>query len=114
MTCKPGDVVGLPFPFSDLTSQKRRPVLVLTQADYRGDFIGLAVTSVLTEDNVVSIETADMRDGFLPKKSWIRYDKIFTLSTSTLVRRYGSINEDVYLDVINGLCQYFGCNTNAA
>jgi len=71
--------------------------------------MGLAVTSVLTEGNVVSIEAVDMRDGFLPKKSWIRYDKIFTLSTSTLVRRYGSINEGVFLDVINGLCQYVGC-----
>ena len=28
-----------------------------------------------------------MKDGSLPKKSWIRYDKIFTLSTSTVVRR---------------------------
>lgn len=51
MTFKPGDIVGLPFPFSDLASQKKRPVLVLTQADYRGDFMGLAITSVLTEGN---------------------------------------------------------------
>lgn len=110
MTCKPKDIVGLPFPFSDLVSQKKRPVLVLTQADYRGDFMGLAITSVLTEDNAVSIESRDMRDGLLPKKSWIRYDKIFTLSISTVVRRYGSINEEVFLEVINGLCQYVGCN----
>lgn len=55
MTCNPGDIVGLPFPFSDLASRKKRPVLVLTQADYQGDFMGLAITSVLTEDNAVSI-----------------------------------------------------------
>ena len=110
MTCKPGDIVGLPFPFSDLASRKKRPVLVLTQADYRGDFMGLAITSVLTEDNAVSIESLDMRDGFLPKKNWIRYDKIFTLSTSTVVRRYGSVKEDVFSEIINNLCQYVGCN----
>jgi mRNA interferase MazF len=110
MTFKPGDIVGLPYPFSDLTSRKKRPVLILTRADYRGDFMGLAITSVVTEDNSVSIENSDMKDGFLPKKSWIRYDKIFTLSTSTVVRRYGSIKEDVFSEVINGLCQYIGCN----
>jgi mRNA interferase MazF len=110
MTFKPGDIVGLPYPFSDLTSRKKRPVLILTRADYRGDFMGLAITSVLTEDNSVSIENSDMKDGFLPKKSWIRYDKIFTLSTSTVVRRYGSIKEDVFSEVIKGLCQYIGCN----
>jgi len=110
MICKPGEIVGLPFPFSDLTSKKRRPVLVLTQADYRGDFMGLAVTSVLTGDNAISIESGNMREGFLPKKSWIRYDKIFTLSTSTLVKRYGLIKENLFLEVINGLCEYLGCN----
>ena len=110
MTFKPGDIVGLPYPFSDLTSRKKRPVLILTRADYRGDFMGLAITSVVTEDNSVSIENSDMKDGFLPKNSWIRYDKIFTLSTSTVVRRYGSIKEDVFSEVINGLCQYIGCN----
>lgn len=110
MTCKPGDIVGLPFPFSDLASQKKRPVLVLTQEDDRGDFMGLAITSVLTEDNAICIESSDMRDGLLPKKSWIRYDKIFTLSTSTVVRRYGSIKEDVFSEVVNGLCHYVGCN----
>ncbi|EIM65094.1 MAG: type II toxin-antitoxin system PemK/MazF family toxin [Desulfobacter postgatei] len=109
--CNPGDIVGLPFPFSDLTSRKRRPVLVLTEADFRGDFMGLAITSVLTENNAVIIENPDMKDGSLPKKSWIRYDKIFTLSTSTVVRRYGAINEDVFLEVVNSLCQHVGCNS---
>lgn len=110
MTYKPGDIVGMPFPFSDLASRKKRPVLVLTQADYRGDFMGLAITSVLTEENAVSIESLDVKDGFLPKKSWIRYDKIFTLSTSTVVKRYGSVKEDVFSEIINNLCQYVGCN----
>ncbi len=109
MTCKPGDIVGLPFPFSDLESQKKRPVLVITSADYRGDFMGLAITSVLTENNAVSIELSDMKDGYLPKKSWIRYDKIFTLSTSTVVRCYGSIKKGVFSEVLKGLCQYVGC-----
>jgi 5S rRNA maturation endonuclease (ribonuclease M5) len=59
MTFKPGDIVGLPYPFSDLTSRKKRPVLILTREDYRGDFMGLAITSVLTEDNSVSIETSE-------------------------------------------------------
>ncbi len=41
MTCKPGELVGIPFPYSDLTTKKRRPVLVLTNPDRRGDFMGL-------------------------------------------------------------------------
>ena len=33
MTCKPGELVAIPFPYSDLTTRKRRPVLVMTHPD---------------------------------------------------------------------------------
>ena len=40
-----GDLLLVPFPFSDLSAAKRRPVLALTAADRHGDFIELPVTS---------------------------------------------------------------------
>lgn len=40
-----GDLVLLPFPFTDLSAAKRRPVLAVTAADSYGDFIALPVTS---------------------------------------------------------------------
>jgi len=39
------DLLLIPFPFTDLSVAKRRPVLVLTGADAYGDFIALLVTS---------------------------------------------------------------------
>jgi mRNA interferase MazF len=39
MSCKPGDLVGIPFPYSDLKAEKRRPVLVIAKEDRHGDFI---------------------------------------------------------------------------
>ena len=39
-----GDLVLIPFPFSDLSAAKKRPVLLLTRPDVYGDFIALAVT----------------------------------------------------------------------
>jgi len=40
-----GDLLLVPFPFSDLSAAKRRPVLALTTPDAYGDFIALPVTS---------------------------------------------------------------------
>jgi mRNA interferase MazF len=37
MNSKPGDLVGIPLPYTDLTAKKRRPVLVMTNPDGRGD-----------------------------------------------------------------------------
>jgi hypothetical protein len=42
---QPCEVVLLPFPFSDLSSTKRRPALILRSLATYGDIVALAVTS---------------------------------------------------------------------
>ena len=73
-----GDVVVIPFPFSDLSGSKRRPALVV--ADLDGDDVILCqITSVARGDNyAVSLGTADFESGTLPAKSFVRSTKIFT------------------------------------
>ncbi len=111
MICKPGDLVGILFPYSDLATKKRRPVLVLTAPDRHGDFMGLAVTSVETEVSAVEIVKEDMETGTLPRKSWIRYDKLFTLSSDIISKTYGSIKNQSREAVTENLCRYIGCDT---
>lgn len=110
MTCKPGELVGISFPYSDLTTRKRRPVLVLTRPDRHGDFIGPAVTSVGTLECAVGIDATSLAEGQLPKPSWVRCDKIFTLSQTVIVRRYGSLDSNVLAHVMETLCSFLGCN----
>jgi len=110
MICKPRDIVGIPFPYSDMTSRKRRPVLIINGPDQRGDFISLAITSVMTRELSVTIDNKSMNTGKIPKQSWIRYDKIFTLNNSIIVKSYGSLKAEVFQQVVNGLCDYLGCN----
>ena len=40
-----GHLILLPLPFSDFTSTKRRPVLLLMAADPQGDVVACPVTS---------------------------------------------------------------------
>ena len=110
MPCKPGEIIGIPFPFTDLSTKKRRPVLVLTNPDRRGDFMCLAVTSVLTKECAVGIDVKSMVTGYLPKPSYVRYDKIFTLNDSIIVKLYGTIGEAKLQEVNEKLCNYLGCN----
>ena len=80
-----GDVVIVPFPFNNLSDQKRRPALVL--ADLSGpDVILCQITSKAPRDRYsVSVDDRDFSVGSLKYPSSVRANQIFTLE-KTLVR----------------------------
>jgi mRNA interferase MazF len=75
-----GDLRLIPFPFTDLSAAKRRPVLAVTAADRYGDFIALPVTSRPQAEDGLPITNADLVRGSLPAASWIRTNRIVTLN----------------------------------
>ena len=77
MSYSPGDLVGIPLPYSDLKTEKRRPVLVMTHEDRHGDFICASVTSVPMPEFAEAIDNASMSTGELPRRSWVRCDEAF-------------------------------------
>lgn len=111
MTARRGQIVGIPFPYTDLQTRKRRPVVVLTEPDRHGDFIAVAVTSVPTAVLAVPITTDDLSDGVLPKPSWVRCDKMFTLSQATIVSRYGTLAAETLDAVLTVACPHLGCRS---
>ena len=108
MTCSPGDLVLIPFPFSDLPASKRRPVLVLTTPDRHGDFIALAVTSVEQLDIALEINAAAIAAGALPRRSWVRLDKLFTLGEGNVIKSFGAVKSEFFDSVLDGLCKRVG------
>jgi len=108
MACKPGDLVLIPFPFSDLQSAKKRPVLVLTPPDRHADFIGLAITSVEQQHAALQIGPTHLVQGTLPKPCWIRFDKVFTFSESSIVKTFGATSPQTMQAVLQGLCSVVG------
>ena len=82
---------------------------MLTVPDNRGDFISLPVTSVQTEESSVCIRAESMNEGSLPKISWARYDKVFTLSTSSIKRKYGTLRVEILEQIKDKLCIHLGC-----
>ncbi len=108
MKCNPHDLVLIPFPYADLGSSKKRPVLVLTNADRHGDFIALAVTTVPQQESAIPLTSADVIDGSLPKASWIRVDKVFTLSEQNIIKHVGRIKAECVRKALKKLCGIVG------
>jgi mRNA-degrading endonuclease toxin of MazEF toxin-antitoxin module len=75
---QPCEVVLLPFPFSDLSSTKRRPALILRNLETYGDIVALAITSRSGHPAGVPLELGDFELGSLPKLSWVRCDQVHT------------------------------------
>ncbi len=86
-----GEVVVMPFPFSDLSASKRRPALVL--ADLSGDDVILCqITSQHVKDaHAIALNDNDMVNGSLKQASNIRPNRLFTADKAIIVYKIGSI-----------------------
>lgn len=89
-----GDVVVIPFPFSDLSQSKRRPALVV--AALPGDDVILCqITSQPHGDaDAVSIDGADFAHGGLKRPSIARPARLFTADRSLVLYTAGSLRPD--------------------
>ena len=108
MSFERGDIVFMPFPFSDLSKSKNRPVLVITTPDVYGDFIAMAMTSQGHHIQSLLIETGNYVSSPLPKPTWIRTDKIFTFNDSLVSKVVGKLDNMTVTRSIESLCKTVG------
>lgn len=94
-----GQVLVVPFPFSDLSDTKRRPVLVV--ATPGGDDIILSqITSQKRNGRyAVKLTAEDFQDGGLPVVSYIRPDRLFTADRSLILYRTGTVTPEKMKEV---------------
>jgi mRNA interferase MazF len=103
-----GELLLVPFPFSDLSASKRRPVLALTSADSFGDFIALPVTSRMHIEHALPIAKDDLISGALPAESWVRTNRIVTLNVSLVVKVVARVSGKLVANAAQHVCDYIG------
>jgi mRNA interferase MazF len=106
---QPGEVVLIPSPYTDLATTKRRPILVLRATDGFGDFLAAAVTSHPGHADALTLTQTDFQDGRLPKPSYVRTTKLYTLNERLVVRRFGALTSDAFARVHAAICVAVGC-----
>ncbi|HMB46231.1 MAG TPA: type II toxin-antitoxin system PemK/MazF family toxin [Candidatus Methanoperedens sp.] len=95
-----GDVVVLPFPFSDFSLSKRRPALVI--AELKGDdvILCLITSQKVKDENAIPIDENDFEQGSLRKSSHIRPNRIFTVDSNIIFYSAGHLKKKRIDDVI--------------
>ncbi len=102
-----GQIVVVTFPFSDLRGQKRRPALVLAQAEF-GNFILCQITSKPYSSRLaIRIQASDFRQGSLPLTSYARPDKLFTAETTIIQKSAGYLTEQKLVEILRQVSALF-------
>ena len=96
-TYSQGQVVLIPFPFTDLTTVKQRPAVILSSDTYNRthpDLILVAITSqipVRLKPDEYHLSSLEQKVAGLPKPSIVRLGKIVTISQQLIQKTVGNL-----------------------
>ena len=100
-----GDVVVVPFPFSDLSFSKRRAALVVSILE-GDDLILSQITSKAIRDNyAVPLTNNDLIEGELKVESNIRPNRLFTVDKNIILYKIGKLNREKIASTINKIVE---------
>ena len=99
------DIALVPFPFSDLSGQKVRPVLILSNDAYNQQSADVVVCGLTTNLSPapysIIIEVTDVEQpGTLRHKSKVKADAIASLEQSILIKQIARLKLPVFRQVI--------------
>lgn len=88
-----GDIVVIPFPFSDLSRNKKRPAFVIKDLP-DNDILLCQITSKPNKDIFsIPLLRSDFKEGELPVESNIRVNKLFTADKKIIAYKVGVVKE---------------------
>ncbi len=108
MIFKPFDVVEVPFPFSDLSSSKKRKALVISSEEFNRTNKATTVVMITSRMNsawVGDINLSNWKEAGLKKPCYIRL-KFFTADNEILLERVGSLQKEDKQKVIEVFKNY--------
>lgn len=112
-SCRRGDVVLVPFPFTDLSATKQRPALVVSPDEWNAaqpDVMLVAITSQMGVSpglQDLMLDSADVAAAGLPKPSRVRATKLFTMHSGLLRRTLGHLPDATTNSVLAQLRAFF-------
>lgn len=112
---KQRDILLIPFPFSDLSGGKVRPVLVLSNNQFNkssDDVLVCGITSNIirhiTEPwHAVPLANNDMEEGKIFTESVIRVENILKIDKKLLIKQIGRLKKETFSCVLEKLTNLF-------
>jgi mRNA interferase MazF len=110
---KRGDVVLVPFPFTDLSATKQRPALVISSDVFNSTHDDVVVTAITSQVPATSapdefpLSKPDLISCGLPKPSIVKLSKIVTLHQQLIIKCIGALPQTTLEKVLSQIRQQF-------
>lgn len=105
------DLLLMPFPYSDLSGSKVRPVLVVSNDRFNnssGDLIVCGVTSNLSKDfYTVLLRKDSLETGRLFEDCYIKVENIAKIDKLKIIKKIGKVKEPEFSLVLGKLNDIF-------
>ena len=95
MSYKIGDIILVKFPFTNLKKSKKRPVLIIKSENNLSDIVCFQITSNSEQSNLLKIDNNDLINSSLSLKSYVKYDKCFTINTEIVDKSIAKVNSNL-------------------
>lgn len=102
-----GDIVLIPFPYSNLSLSKKRPALIISneRINKMQDRICCLVTTKLHKDDL-EIDKKFIKEGDLPFQSFIKPHRIFTINSNIILKKLCKIDSNLHKMVLDKINYY--------
>ncbi len=101
------DLLLVPFPFSDQSGRKIRPVIVISNNEfnkYSEDVIVIGVTSnILKEKYTINLTNNNLDEGKLFTNCSIKIENLLRLDKGLIIKKIGKINKETLKNIIDKL-----------
>ncbi len=102
-----GDVVVLPFPYTNFSGAKKRPAVVIANLKGQNIILAQITTNQRNDEDLVSLRKKDFFSGSLSSDSFIMTSLIFTADSSRISYRAGKMKHEKVKEVQNKLVEVF-------
>jgi len=104
---KQRDLILVPFPFSDQSRRKVRPVIIISNDNFNDnseDILVVGVTSNISRDNFsIELKNDDLEEGKLIDLCCIKVESILRLEKNLVIKKIGKIGKNKFDDIISVL-----------
>jgi len=106
---KQRELLLIPFPFSDQSGRKVRPVIILSNNDFNEhseDILVVGVTSNISKDKYsISLANKDLEEGNLLTECCIKTENILKIDKELIIKKIGKIKKGLLTKTISKILE---------